>query len=180
MTPAKLSRSLPPLQFHHKLASFSPLSLSHLYLSPLYCFFPPLPPLTSSSHLSILLCSLALCGESAVTVCPSSCGPSCLGQMGSSPPQPWCLWGATWPQATGNWPRNVLLSLSHNNMEETGLWCIQIRKLLLHKVIYRFTGTWKQIVSTCHCEGNNQGTCSKVGGEGECLLKLFQNNTGSQ
>lgn len=30
----------------------------------------------------------ALCGESAVTVCPSSCGPSCLGQMGSSPSHP--------------------------------------------------------------------------------------------
>lgn len=63
-----------------RIASFSHSSLSH----------PSSPLLSSppSSHPSIHLCSLALCGESAVTVCPSSCGPSCLGQMGSSPPHP--------------------------------------------------------------------------------------------
>lgn len=57
-----------------------PIALSHLYF--------PLPSCCPSSNPSIHLCSLALCGESAVTVCPSSCGPSCLGQMGSSPPHP--------------------------------------------------------------------------------------------
>lgn len=55
-----------------------PIAFSHLALLSL--------PSSPSSHLSIAVCSLALCGESAVTVCPSSCGPSCLGQMGSSPP----------------------------------------------------------------------------------------------
>lgn len=63
-----------------RIASFSHGSLSRP-CSPLL-YSPP------SSHPSIHLCSLALCGESAVTVCPSSCGPSCLGQMGSSPPHP--------------------------------------------------------------------------------------------
>lgn len=58
------------------------------------CFLSPLPsigflvPLPPSSNPSIHCCSLALCGESAVTVCPSSCGPSCLSQMGPSPPHP--------------------------------------------------------------------------------------------
>ncbi len=63
-----------------RMASFPRLSLAHLY-------FPWLPS-SPSTHPSIHPCSLALCGESAVTVCPSSCGPSCLGQMGSSPPHP--------------------------------------------------------------------------------------------
>lgn len=74
-----------------RLASFSHLSLSPLLI------FSPLLPSSPSSHPSILLCSLALRGESAVTVCPSSCGPSCLGQMGSSLPHPpasmMSMWG---------------------------------------------------------------------------------------
>lgn len=55
-----------------------PISLS---LSPLLIFSLSLPSFPSS-HPSIHLCGRRLCGESAVTVCPSSCGPSCLGQMG--------------------------------------------------------------------------------------------------
>lgn len=60
------------------------------------CFLSPLPSiaflvlLPPSSNPSIQCCRPALCGESAVTVCPSSCGPSCLSQMGPSLPHP--LW----------------------------------------------------------------------------------------
>lgn len=69
----------------------------------------------------------------------------------------------------------VALELKHFFYRVITLWFAQVQN-----VIYRFTGTWKRVLSMCHCEGNNQGTCSKVGEEGECLLKLFQNNTGSQ
>lgn len=62
-------------------------TVSCRFLSPLpsIAFLVPLPP---SSNPSIHCCSRALRGESAVTVCPSSCGPSCLSQMGPSPPHP--------------------------------------------------------------------------------------------
>ena len=64
------------------LACFSPtLSVSPLLIS------SPLVPSSPSSHPSIHSCSPALCGESAVTVCPSSCGPAVWAKMGSSPPQ---------------------------------------------------------------------------------------------
>lgn len=99
MTPAKHSGSLICKEQIKKVFSTSTLlqkckiralliglqafPMAHSLAHALHCFIPP-----SSSHPSIHLCSLALCGESAVTVCPSSCGPSCLGQMGSSPPHP--------------------------------------------------------------------------------------------
>lgn len=62
---------------------------SHCFPSPLLsCGLLYAPPSNPSIH----FCSLALCGESAVTVCPSSCGPSCLSQMGPSPPRPpWAM-----------------------------------------------------------------------------------------
>lgn len=63
---------------------------SRSFPSPLLscCLLHAPPPSNPSIH----SCSLALCGESAVTVCPSSCGPSCLSQMGPSPPHPpWAM-----------------------------------------------------------------------------------------
>lgn len=74
------------------------------------------------SNPSIHFCSLALCGESAVTVCPSSCGPSCLSQMGPSPPHPpWAMMsirgrGGSEPEMTADWPWSVEISPSQNNM----------------------------------------------------------------
>lgn len=156
-------------------------------------------------------------GWVSCNVCPSSCGHSCLGQMGSSMPHlsscdvmsvrvPPTLH----PKPHISSPPIASLSPSQNRMEKmflsnaTGkgdspmnLWWIsavmadhyshlhflkgQISTLnQLHTVIYSFTATNNWSLSMSHCEGYNQGTCSKVGGKGECLLKLFLNNIGSQ
>lgn len=109
------------------LARFSHLSLSYTSTYLPVLSIAPFLPLQPSIHPSIHCCSLALCGESAVTVCPSSCVPSCLGQMDSSslyPPSSMMSMRAPLTWSHGQLaPPSTLLSLSLNTMEKKYFCC---------------------------------------------------------